>query len=111
MRVARYAGPPTAYQVDRLALAVEGEHRLVDVGVLRPIEVGRPEEVGDLQDRIGVDEDGAEDALLRLDGLWRQLVDAHRGGRSVVGAAVDGRGKAVSLGSGWRAERPADPGW
>ena len=33
------------YQVDRLALAVQRQHRLVDVSVLLAVEVGRPQEV------------------------------------------------------------------
>jgi hypothetical protein len=56
---------------------VQGDHRLVDVAVLRAIEVGRSEEVGDLQNRVGVDEDRAEDALLGLDRLRRQAVRAY----------------------------------
>ena len=66
-------------EVDRLALAVQAEHRLVDVGVLLAVEIGRPQEVGDLQDGVRIDEDRAEHALLGLDRLWCQLVDAHGG--------------------------------
>ena len=54
-------------EVDGLALAVQAEHRLVDVGVLLAIEVGRPQEVGDLQDSVRIDEDRAEHALLGFD--------------------------------------------
>ena len=63
------------HQVDRLALPVQAEHRLVDVGVLLPVEVGRMQEVGDLEDRLGVDQDRAEHALLGLDGLRRQAIN------------------------------------
>jgi hypothetical protein len=45
------------------------QHRFVDVAVLLAVEVDRAQEVGDLQDRIRIDEDGPENALLSLDGL------------------------------------------
>ncbi len=60
---------PQRDEVDRLALSVEREHRLEDVTVLLAIEVRGVQEVRDAQDRLRVDEDGAEDALLRLDSL------------------------------------------
>ncbi len=71
-------------QIDRLALGVEREHGLVDVGVLGPIEVGGLEEVPDAQDGIRIDEDRAQDALLGLDRLRRELVDAHESRRRKV---------------------------
>jgi hypothetical protein len=96
-------------EVDRLALAVEREHRLVDLAVLLAVEVAGLEEVPDAKDRIGVDEDRSEDALLRLHRLRRELVEAHQSLLSVPGWAVGGHGEADS-GCG-RAERPADPIW
>ena len=42
-------------EVDRLALCVEREHGLVDVGVLLAVEVRGVQEVCDLQDRVGID--------------------------------------------------------
>jgi hypothetical protein len=65
------------HEVYRLALSVKREHRLIDGGVLRAVEIDRPQEVADLEDGVGVDEDRAEDALLGLDRLRCQLVDAH----------------------------------
>src|SRR5207249_166413 len=66
-------------EVDRLALCVEREHGLVDVGVLLAVEVRGVEEVCDLQDRVGIDQQRPEDALLGVDGLRGELIDAHRG--------------------------------
>ena len=84
---------PQRDKVDRLALCVQREHRLVDVGVLLPIEVGRVEEVRDLQDRVGVDQQRAKDALLGVDRLRRELVDAH--GAAGASAAWGNRGLLV----------------
>jgi hypothetical protein len=75
---------PQGHQIDRLTLTVEREHRLVDVRVLAAIEVGGLEEVAHPEDGIGVDQDRAEHALLGLDRLWCQLVDAHRRDLRVV---------------------------
>ncbi len=87
-------------EVDRLPLAMQGEHRLVHIGVLLAVEVGRLEEVPHAQDGIRVDEDRAEDALLCLDRLRSELVDTHR---RIMGTARQSPGRG-------RAERPAGPG-
>jgi hypothetical protein len=79
---------PERHEVDRLALGVEGEHRLVDACVLRAVEVLRTQEVADLEDGVGVDQDRAEHALLGLYGLRRQLIDAHRNERTKQRGAV-----------------------
>ena len=97
------------HEVDRLALTMEREHRLVDLAVLGAVEVAGLEEVADPKDRIGIDEDRSENALLRLDRLRRQLVDAHQSLLSIPVQADGGHGEAGS-GCG-RAERPADPPW
>ena len=57
--------------VHRLASLEELEDRGVDDPVRLAVEVLRPEELGDLDDRVAVDEDGAEDRLLGLDALRR----------------------------------------
>jgi hypothetical protein len=54
-------------EVDRLALGMERQHGLVDVRVLRPVEIGSVQEVADLEDGLRVDQDRAEDALLGFD--------------------------------------------
>ena len=61
--------------VDRLALVEQLEHRGVDRPVRRPVEVLRAEELGDLDDRVAIDEDRAEDRLLGLGALGRQSID------------------------------------
>src|SRR5437870_10959326 len=66
-------------EVDRLALCVEREHGLVDVGVLLAVEVRGVKEVCDLQDRVGIDQQRPEDALLGVDRLGGELIDTHRG--------------------------------
>ena len=57
-----------------LAPLVQVEHRAVDLGVLDAVEIVRAEDLGDLDDRITVDEEGAKNRLLGLDGLRRQAV-------------------------------------
>ena len=66
--------------VDRLAALVEVEHRLVDRAVIGPVEVRRTQEVGDLDDRVAIDEEGAEDRLLGFDRLRRKAVDGQAAG-------------------------------
>ncbi len=61
--------------VDRLAVLEELQHRGVDAAVGLAVEVLRVEEVRDLDDRVAVDEDGAEHGLLGVEVLGRQSVD------------------------------------
>ena len=61
--------------VDRLAALEQLEDRGVDPAVRLAVEVGRPQELGDLDDRVAVDEDRAEHGLLGLEALRRQAVD------------------------------------
>ncbi len=65
-------------EVDGLALGVEGQHGLVDVRVLGAVEIGPVQEVGDLEDGLGVDQDRPEHALLGFDRLGGDAVNAHR---------------------------------
>ena len=57
--------------VDRLAALEEVQHGGVDPRVRLPVEVGRPQELGDLDDRVAVDEQGTEHRLLSLETLRR----------------------------------------
>jgi hypothetical protein len=61
--------------VDRLAALEQLEDGLEDLAVRLPVEVRGPQELGDLDDRVTVDEDRAEDRLLGLEALGRQAVD------------------------------------
>ena len=61
--------------VDRLAPLEQVEHRLEDLAVRLPVEVRGPQELGDLDDRVAVDEDRAEHGLLGLEALGRQAID------------------------------------
>src|SRR6187551_408052 len=61
--------------VDGLAALEEVEDRGIDPGVGLTIEVVRTKELGDLHDRVAVDEDRAEHRLLGLQALRRQTVD------------------------------------
>ena len=61
--------------VDRLALVEQLEHGRVDGAVGRAVEVLGPEELGDLDDRVAIDQDRAEDGLLGLGALGRQSID------------------------------------
>ena len=61
--------------VDRLAALEQVQHGGIDPPVGLPVEVGRPQELGDLDDRIPVDEDGAEHRLLSLETLRRKTID------------------------------------
>ena len=51
-------------EVGRLALLVQVEDRLIDPAVLLPIKIVDLKKRGDLDDRIGIDEQGAKDGLL-----------------------------------------------
>ena len=73
------------HEVDRLALAVEGEHGFVDIAVLGSVEVSGLQEVADPENGVRVDQNRAEHALLSLDGLRCQLVDAHESGSRTDG--------------------------
>ena len=48
---------------------------LEDLAVRLAVEVRWPQELGDLDDRVAVDEDRAEDRLLGLEALGRQAID------------------------------------
>ena len=61
--------------VDGLAPLEQVEDDRVDLGVGLPVEVLGLEELGDLDDRVAVDEDRAEDGLLGFDGLRGQAID------------------------------------
>ena len=70
--------------VDRLAPLEQVEDRGVDAAVGLAIEVLRPQELGDLDDGIAVDEDRAEHGLLGFETLRRQAID-HGVGRTPTG--------------------------
>ncbi len=57
--------------VDRLAPFEELDHRRVDRRVRLAVEVRRSKELGHLDDRVTVDQDGAEHGLLGLETLRR----------------------------------------
>ena len=90
--------------VDRLASLVEVEDGGVDPAVGLAIEVGGPEEFGDLDDRVAIDQDGAQDRLLGLKTLRRKAVDHAEGTPSAVGVLIVG---AVTPQRGPR-KRPTD---
>jgi hypothetical protein len=69
-------------KVNGLAPLEELEHRAIDRAMGLPVEVLRLEEFGDLDDRLAVDQDRAEDGLLGLETVRRQAVDHY------VGASV-----------------------
>ena len=77
--------------VDRLAPLGQVEHHRVDPGVGLPVEVLGLEEVGDLDDRVPVDEDRAEHGLLGFDGLRRQAIDHARRDSTDVAGQSEGR--------------------
>ncbi len=61
--------------VDRLAALEQVEDRGIDAAVGLTVEILGPQELGDLDDGIAVDEDGAENGLLGFETLWRKAVD------------------------------------
>ena len=61
--------------VNRLAPFEQVQDHRVDLGMGLAVEVLGLEELGDLDDRVAVDEDRAEHGLLGLDGLRRKAVD------------------------------------
>ena len=63
--------------VDRLAALPEVDHRAVDRPVRLAVEVDRAKDVGDLDDGVAVDQEGAEDGLLGLEALGRKAVEGH----------------------------------
>ena len=78
--------------VDRLTTLPELHHRGVDAAVGLPVEVLRVNNVGDLDDRIAIDEERAEDRLLGFDALGWKAVEGHAdsevGGRNRIIVAV-----------------------
>ena len=62
-------------EVDRLPPLEELEHRLVDRAVGLAIEVLRLEEFRDLDDRLAIDQDGAQHRLLGFEAVRGQAVD------------------------------------
>ena len=64
--------------VHRLAPLVQLQDGPVDGAMCLAVEVLRPQEVRDLDDRVTVDQQGAQHRLLGLDGLRRQAVDGQR---------------------------------
>ena len=83
-RARRSSRGPRAFQglgdgddVDGLAPLEQVEDDRVDLGVGLPVEILGPEELGDLDHRVAVDQDRAEDGLLGFDGLRGQAID-HR---------------------------------
>jgi hypothetical protein len=88
--------------VDRLALLIQREHRLVQHAMAVAVEVLRLEALLDderVVDALG-EQDRAEDRLLGLDGVGRRAGGGGSRPRA-IGVAVPGRGR-------WRAHEPAD---
>jgi hypothetical protein len=77
--------------VHGLAPLEQLEHRAEDRAVRRPVEVIRTEELGHLDDRVPVDQHGAEDRLFGFDALRREAIDHRRGPR-------DGRARSCRRG-------------
>ena len=61
--------------VDGLATLEQFQRGRVDLGIRLAVEVGRPQELGDLDDRVAVDQDRSEHRLLGFDTLRRKAVD------------------------------------
>ena len=74
--------------VDRLAPLEQVQRSGVDPPVRLPVEVGRPQELGDLDDRVAVDEDGPEHRLLGLETLRRKTIDHGVWTPSAVGGLI-----------------------
>ena len=74
--------------VDRLAPLEQVEHRRVDAAVGLPVEVLGAQELGDLDDRVAVDEDGAEHGLLGFETLRRQTIDHRQDSDGWLGASL-----------------------
>ena len=104
--------------VDRLAPLEQLERGGIDPAVRLAIEVGRAKELGDLDDRIAVDQDGTEHGLLGLETLRRKAVD-HAGrtpsaiGSLIVRSACPDRSTnaADSDPTVHQVHRPVDPPW
>ena len=94
--------------VDRLALVEQLEHRGVDRAVRGPIEVLGAEELGDLDDRIAIDEDRPEDGLLGLGALGRKSIDQGTPKMTEGLCQVECRRRGVRPGQ--RMRRPIRPG-
>src|SRR5208283_5929030 len=54
------------HEVDRLVLLVEVEDQLTDDPVVFPVKIPRIDDIDDLVQRLGVDEDTAEYRLFRI---------------------------------------------
>ena len=74
--------------VDRLAPLEQLERGGIDPAVRLAIEVGRAKELGDLDDRIAVDQDGTEHGLLGLETLRRKAVDHAGRTPSAIGSLI-----------------------
>jgi hypothetical protein len=53
-------------EIERLAAVVERHHRLVEPGVALAVEILGAQEAGDLDDRVGVDQQRPQHGALRL---------------------------------------------
>jgi hypothetical protein len=74
--------------VDRLAPLEQLERRGIDPAIRLAIEVSRAKELGDLDDRIAVDQDGPEHRLLGLETLRRKAVDHAGRTPSAIGSLI-----------------------
>ncbi len=106
--------------VDRLAPLEQVEHRGVDDPVRLAVEVFRAEELGDLDDRVAIDQDRAEDGLLGFEALGRKTVDhgtprlleavttqvSRPGARKSQSSSVEGRYRSTKTAPGRRPRPP-----
>ncbi len=76
------------HDVDRLAPLEQVEHRGVDPAVGLPVEVGGAQELGDLDDRVAVDQDRPEHGLLGLETLRRKTIDHEWRTPSAIGSLI-----------------------
>ena len=74
--------------VDRLATLEQVQDGRVDPRVRLAIEVGRPQELGDLDDRVAVDQHRTEHRLLGLETLRRQTIDHAGRTPSAIGVPI-----------------------
>ena len=105
--------------VDRLAPLEQLERGGIDPAVRLAIEVGRAKELGDLDDRVAVDQDGAEHRLLGLETLRRKAVDHAGRTPSAIGSLIvrSASPRPVNEATGrsrpdvHEVHRPVDPLW
>ena len=90
--------------VDRLAPLEQLERGGIDPAVRLAIEVGRAQELGDLDDRVAVDQDGTEHGLLGLETLRRKAVDHAGRTPSAIGSLIVRSAMPRPVN-----ERPVDP--